>query len=206
MTAIGRYTTKAFLMAALCCSASGAWASLITNGSFDSGLSGWTANVSGTGVTWDSGTAHIGRPGPDGSATLFQSFDILPTAALLEIAFDYEWQINRPATPDFFTAEFEYQSTGGAVITPLISSENSDTAIFNSTISFLTTVALSDVAAGTDNGTLRFTLVEDNSGAGTRIQLDNVAANTVPQPATLLLLSLGMLLVGRYRRAAGAHR
>jgi hypothetical protein len=193
---------KSVLVAALLSlPVSGAWANLITNGTFDSDLSGWSQAVSGTGVTWDSGTAHIGRPGPNGSATLFQSFDISATAALLQIAFDYQWQINRPQTPDFFTAEFEYQSTGGAVVTPLVANESSATAPFNSTISFLTTVALSNIAPGPDNGTLRFTLVEQNNAVGgTRIQLDNVAASTVPQPASLLLLALGLLILGGYDR------
>ncbi|QIB65453.1 PEP-CTERM sorting domain-containing protein [Kineobactrum salinum] len=182
-----------------------AQASLIVNGGFDAGLSGWTVDpASTTGVTWDSGTAHVGRPGPDGVAIFEQSFDIVAGTNSLFVGFDYQWQINRPSTPDFFLAELLYESTSGTEIETLVFEDSSSVA-FNTTFDFSGIVQLAGLNAGPNNGTIRFTLTEDNSGAGSRIQLDNVAVNAVPLPATLLLVIVGLagMTVRRKRFAAG---
>jgi hypothetical protein len=175
-----------------------AQANLIVNGDFDTDLSGWTIAGSGTGVTWDSGTAHVGRPGANGTAIFEQSFDILSGVSSLLVAFDYQWQIIVPSTPDFFLAELVYQSTSGLVTETLVS-EDSNASPFNTTLGISSSVILSDVAMGSNNGTIRFTVTESNTAAGTRIQLDNVAVNAVPLPGVLLLLIAGLagMVAGR---------
>jgi hypothetical protein len=183
-----------------------AQANLIVNGGFDTDLSGWTVDpATTTGVTWDSGTAHVGRPGPNGVAIFEQSFDILPGVNSLFVGFDYQWQVNRPSTPDNYLAELLYESASGTVTETLVSEDSSSVA-FNTTFGFSSTVLLSDLSAVPNNGTIRFTLVEDNSGAGTRIQLDNVVVNRVPLPATILLVIAGLAFISLRQRHSTAGK
>lgn len=180
-----------------------AQASLLTNGTFDTNLSGWTiAPGTTTGVTWDAATAHIGRPGTPGVAIFEQSFDIPTNFTFLNISFDYEWQATPPPNADTFTVEFEYESNSGTVSQTLVS-ELSSSATFNSVTSFHSLLALPGLANVSNNGTIRFTLNEVNSPVGTRIQLDNVSAiGAVPEATTFatwsILTGLG-LFAGRRR-------
>ena len=179
-------------------------ANLLVNPGFDSDLSGWTIDpITTTGVTWITGTAHIGRPGPSGVAVFEQSFDILAGTDSLGISFDYQWQTGTPDTPDFFGVELTYASTSGAV-TELLLSESSAGVSFNAPLVYGGAISLVDLVAGPGNGTVRFMLAElDNTRVGTRIQLDNVVVapravvNPVPVPGTLFLLGLGLVALSR---------
>jgi hypothetical protein len=188
---------------------------LLTNGTFDTDLSGWTVNAS-KGVRWISGTARIGRigrPGTPGIAILQQEVDIPVGTNALSIGFDYEWQIKQPTVnQDFFTAEFIYQTTAGTTtITEVLLNEGSDSGSFGTTVSFNTVLSLANLASGSLNGAIRFTLDENNSRVGTRIQLDNVfvsaatgtgLVSTVPAPTPLALMVLGLAGIG-YRQRRG---
>lgn len=178
-------------------------ATLLTNGGFDTNLSGWTIDpATTTGVTWDSGTAHLGRPGTPGVAIFEQSFDAPAGSALFDVSFDYEWQATKPALEDFFKVEIIYESLAGTVVEELLN-QSSAPVTFNSPLSWSGMVALTDFnALASPNGTIRFTLTENNSPVGTRVQLDNVVVSAVPAPATLALLGLGLAAmgIGRVRR------
>jgi len=179
-------------------------ASLLTNGTFDTNLSGWTINAPDTGVTWDAGTAHVGRTGTPGTAIFSQSFDIAAGTSQLQIDFDYEWQVTQPNSIDTFIAELIYADSGGTV-TELLLSQGSDAGNFGNTVSFSGTVSLIDLAAPPSNGEIRFTLIETNNDVGTRIQLDNVFVSAVPIPAAAWLFGSGLLgLVGIARRKKAA--
>ena len=181
-----------------------ATASLLTNGTFDTNLSGWTIGAgTTTGVTWSSGTAHIGRPGTPGVAIFEQSFNIPAGAGQLEIGFDYEWQVSKPTNTDTFLVELVYQSTSGPVTATLLT-QGSDTATFGPpATSFQTVVGLSNLSNVANNGTLRFKHTEVKSPVGTRMELDNVAADVVPEMSAFVvwtaLTGVGMV-VGQRRR------
>ena len=180
-----------------------AQANLVTNGTFDTDLSGW--DISGTLPTSPiSGTAHIGRPGTPGTAIFSQDFDISAGTSAVAISFEYQWQVNPPPVPDTFTVEFIYQAL--SEVTTVLLSQSSSSVTFEQTIFFSAIVPLVDLAAVADNGTIRFTLDETlnpGSAAGTRIQLDNVSVTPVPLPAALPLLmgSLGILGLFGWRRS-----
>jgi hypothetical protein len=181
--------------------AASAQANLISNGSFDTDLSGWTQSGS-LATTWDTGTAHVGRPGTPGTSNFFQDFFVPLGSGSLTVAFDYEWQINPPTLEDFFSVVLTYESTSGTVTDTLVS-QGSATALFNQTVSFSETIGLAALDAASPNARLRFTLQENNANAGTRIQLDNVdvtAAARVPEPATLALVGLALFAAGAARR------
>jgi len=175
-------------------------ASLITNGTFDTDLSGWATTGTTTGNTWVSGTAHIGRSGTPGVAIFEQTFDIPFGTDALAISFDYEWQINAPTLIDTFLVELIYESTSGTVTETLLS-EGSGSVVFESPLAFSSNLPLTDLDNSLGNGTIRFTLTENNSDVGTRIELDNVLIQPVPEPTTFALLGIGAVgLLGYARR------
>lgn len=176
----------------------------ITNGTFDSNLTGWSTAGTTTGVTWIGGEARVGQPGTPGVAILEQSFDI-PTGVggELQLSFDYEWQVQAPTNPDTFDVVFSYESTSGTQIVPLLS-QTSDAATFGPPASnFSTIISIGDLANVANNGTITFQLTEVNTDVGTRVHVDNVGANVIPEATTFatwsILASLGIMKLRRRR-------
>jgi hypothetical protein len=174
-------------------------ASLITNGTFDTDLSGWTET--GIGADWVAGAANLGQPGTPGPSTFSQSFEL--TNANVAGSFSFEWQVTPPTgTQDVFSVDLEYQTTGGGTATVTLFGEGSDSGQFGTTVSQGFSTALTDFAVGT--ATLIFSLQEFNDPNGTRVRLDNVALSQVPLPAAAWLFGsalLGLLTVARRRQA-----
>ena len=204
MKKLGKYLVFGLLSLLIAGGTQTASASLITNGTFDTNLSGWTIGAATTtGVTWNSQTAHIGRPGTPGLAVFEQSFSIPAGTSQLDIDFDYEWQVNQPALEDTFKVELSYESTGGTVTQTLLD-QGSDSGVFSppavSISALLSLINLDNVA---NNGTIRFMLTEVNSPVGTRIELDNVNIEAVPEASAFVIWSaLTGLCLFRRRKAA----
>ena len=74
--------------------------------------------------------------------------------------------------------ELIYESTSRPVITELLL-QGSDSANFNTPASFSRIVSLADMDVVFDIGEIRFTLSENNTPVGTRVQLDNVSVHQV---------------------------
>src|SRR5690606_35030065 len=103
----------------------------------------------------------------------------------------YQWQAQTPASPDLFEATLTYLTSSGPQVVSLVS-QSSLGQPFNSTISFSALVPLIDLVNGLNNGTITFTLDENNTGVGTRIELDNVAVTPsfVPEASTVVTWSV----------------
>lgn len=180
-------------------------ASLVTNGTFDTDVSGWSTPNTQTGVTWVNGTARVGQPGALGVANFVQSFDIPAGTDKLAVSFDYQWQTTRPLNPDIFEVVFTYLTSTGTETVTLLSQSSSDPSVIfvpPTTIYFDGMVSLIDLLDGPGNGTIRFSLNESDNGngIGTRVELDNVSIVAVPEASSLLTwaaVMVGGLVVGR---------
>lgn len=176
-------------------------AGLITNGDFAAGLTGWAFSVENagagtTGVTAVAGAADLGKSGTPGIGTLSQSFSIGPNQSQFKVGFDYLWQNVPPTNPDFFAAEFDYETVGGTATYNLLN-ESSGAGNFSVSQPFSSVFTLNDIVSGT--GTLRFKLRETpNAGnsVGTFVRIDNASVSAVPEPAALAMFSVIGLLVG----------
>lgn len=188
---ISRYLKLTILALVMISGTSLAKASLLTNGEFNTDLSGWTVGASTTtGVTWVSGTARVGQPGTPGLAVFSQSFDILAGNTALDISFEYEWQVNQPSVTDTFLAELVYQSTSGLVTTTLVNEGSNSVAFGPPATLFSASIPLLDLDVVPNNGTIVFSLTENNSPVGTRIELDNVSVvGVVPEASSILIWS-----------------
>ena len=91
-----------------------------------------------------------------------------------------------------------YDDTNGGRQTVELLNEGSGSGSFSlPQTPFSQSIALSDLAVGApNNGEVRFTLTENNDDVGTRVHLDNVAAQAVPVPGTLGLMLLGAAGIG----------
>lgn len=203
MRCIKRCFTLAVLAVLISGGSQNASADLITNGTFDTNLSGWSTTGTTTGVTWVSQTAHVGQQGTPGVAILEQSIDIVSGTSQLEISFDYEWQVVAPTDVDTFLVEFLYESTTGPVAVTLLD-QGSDVGMFGPpAVMFSSILSLVDLnVVPNNNGTIRFKLSEVNDTQGTRIELDNVAISAVPEATPLVVWSTlaGIGLVLRQKR------
>jgi hypothetical protein len=211
MEALMNTKTRGFLVAGLAAAsmafAGTANAEFVTNGTFDTDLAGWDQEV-GTGTiptSWVSpGAANVGQPGTPGTSTFSQKLSITSTS--VAYSFDYQWQVNKPSLADVFTAIIEYDLQGGGTSSvELVNQPTSEPGLnFNQTYFVAETTALAGIdTAAADNARIIFTLVENNSPVGTRVQLDNVSVSAVPLPAAAWLFGsalVGLVAVARRRR------
>lgn len=196
-----------------------AQAMLITNGTFDSDLSGWAIDTTlqnGTSdgvmwsddtVNWDGGLARVGQFGTPGETELFQSFSIPVGSQALSLSFEYLWQVTAPDDEDVFQVALTYDTTTASQTTVELLNEGSESGSFSPPQTpFSRTIALSDLATTAPTGEVRFILTENNDDRGTRVHLDNVTAQAVPAPTTLALVALGVAGMVWSRRRAVATR
>lgn len=184
--------------------AGSAQANLITNGNFESGLSGWTttghvatAVFSGTyfggGSNARDGTTMIAFNAGDSSANgvLSQAF-ATTVGATYTVTFDYG---TNTGTQSILWGA--YSATSAVLASNVITDTNASGLLDTYTYTFLAT---------TTSTTLRFTDVSGNNTVSIDGLIDNVSvnANAVPEPASLALLGLGVagFAASRRRKAA----
>lgn len=179
-------------------------ANLITNGDFDSDLSGWTIEPT-TGVTWGAGgTANVGQPRTP-SATFSQMFDIATGTTSLAVGFDYSWQTSQPELPSVFAAVLSYQQ-GRPQLDPdlneqeVVVVETNESSSSSSVTSFRGLVEIGDFLDGARTGAITFFLLEqDLTPSGTWIEIDNVDVRAVPPsvvPVPAAIWLFGTALIG----------
>jgi hypothetical protein len=179
----------------------------VTNGGFDSGLSGWTAS---------------GSVSASGGAALFQDLQFLSSLEqtftlphnATSLSFDYTFTSTGPATPaaDTFTASL---LEPGPSFAPIVSKSASDTWFFlRDSSPFVDSASGVSISGGTvtldltavakpQDALLAFDLIDGNGLADTTVTIDNV--QVVPEPATLALLGLAGGFAARRRRRAGGN-
>lgn len=175
----------------------------LSNGTFDTDLSGWTVAPSGS-VIWDSGTALFlqddpGLPTPYTNSTMSQMFSLDPLSLMLslDVTMIVEEEDTEPpgGETDTFTATLLDQSN--QPVNPVSGQDYFDfiEGTAEGTFPHIFTVDVSGVAG--QNVKLILDLEHDyDDDLTTSVSVDNVNVSLVPVPGALVLGSLGLGLAG----------
>jgi len=171
------------LLIGACTLAPNTFANIVTNGGFESGLSGWTCtgfDYCTTSFGGQSGASSAITFDNSGYGELSQTLST-DTGTLYDVSF--WWRSSNSTSANELGITFDSSSVGGLIggVAPTIWT--------NVTTSFTATSALT---------TMSFWLAT-NSGTGV-VYLDEVVVTAVPAPITLGLLGLGLLGLGLNRK------
>ena len=182
-------------------------ACLITNGDFQTGdLYGWNYHSNVTVSTGPGGNsiAKFNVSGGNGDARLYQNFYVDPSWAGINVDFDFKLSTGDKSSKDFFKSflRLEIKDTPIDDITTIIKQYDS-TSGWQSVSAYIPFTGLS-IDPGDPNARLVF-LLKEHTGDWSWACLDNVAATApVPEPATILLLGIGLFGIGGYGRKRSA--
>jgi hypothetical protein len=204
----GEHLMKTNIIKALCIAsvlwAGSATASLITNGDFETGnLNGWKSN--GDVAVQSSGNIFDSSQGMDGyfaglsfgyteRGRLWQNFDV-SGYSIIKVSFDWVFDFSDQASKnDVFVSILK--DTGGSSLNNITLQElktsgglqDPQTQLFFGTFNGIVDVS----GFGTTNTRLQFNLTEKNGALYSRVGIDNVSVNPVPEPTTVLLFGAGL--------------
>jgi hypothetical protein len=194
-----KFFATAIILGLVLTSTSQAIMTELTNGTFDSDLSGWYDST--TGVIWDAGTGDgyaLFSEVTGATSFLWQDFD-LPAGAQ-ELSFEINFTSEGGPGP-VDTDNFDALLYRGMSIEELYSINNSLAYGQTGWTSGDMVVAWDVSSLAGQNVRLAFELHGDEDGYDTTVKLDNVKVSIIPVPGAIVLGCIGAGLVGVFRRA-----
>jgi hypothetical protein len=200
-TQTAHFDARCLLTLCLLAIAGPASATLLTNGDFEAGLSGWTFTGDGTIDTFSlasdtpSGAGSSGDLNVNGPVGLPWVQQDVPVTTGLELIFTTSVKELRPNSPDAWVAAQVW------MLPPSLASILSSTALFFTSPDWTTQTTTITVPAGATVARVLFTPQTPGFGVGSgRYLIDNVSLTVIPEPSALTLSAVTAALWAVRRR------
>lgn len=178
-------------------------ASLIDNGTFDTGLDGWGSGGQAKWSPQQGGVANLSRNFnlPNENDSLRQSFDLTPGQIGLNVSFDFMFRNSMNSGRDSLEATLGIRTVDQGVLAfELLNIAQIKGGRWHQVSEYINLTGINPNYRRGAEAFIVFKVFDKNPRKDVFARIDNVAINAVPEPEVLALLAFGLVGFGLAKR------